>query len=175
MPPTCVTPNVEHELPRDAMAPFAAPADVDEVRPEDREVLLLTERYAFAARLHLPVVGRGGGAAEAVDLVACSSFFAAAKVYRALVGRAQPSWFAWDARDSAATAVLALDRSQAAWLALVDAGLVERQAVEALLNDLVRVRAALLVTFPMVAAERLRRAEVEAGGDGGVQNKRPEA
>ena len=179
MPTPGLTLDLEREFDSSAMTSTPAGVGSSDVRPEDAEVLLWTERYALGARRLLPDLERGSGAAEAVHLIACSSFFAAGKVYRALVGRVDQPWCdPLDARDSAAMAVLALDRSHDAWRALLGAGLVDASAVGGLLQDLQRIRSALAAAFPQVAIERARRAAVAEGAGradaGGRTNKRPE-
>ena len=149
--PTCVLLDLDREFDSPATAPPLGSLQPDgpDVRLEHRAVLVWTERYAFGTRWLLPDVEPGGEAAGAVDLIACSSFFAAGKVYRALVGLAHQPWLdPRDARDSAAVAVLALDRSHQAWLALIAAGLVDGPAVTELLTDLVQVRDAVVAAFP---------------------------
>jgi hypothetical protein len=149
--PTCVLLDLDREFDSPATAPPLGSFQPDgpDVRLEHRAVLVWTERYAFGTRWLLPDVEPGGEAAAAVDLIACSSFFAAGKVYRALVGLAHQPWLdPRDARDSAAVAVLALDRSHQAWLALIEAGLVDGPAVTELLTDLVQVRDAVVAAFP---------------------------
>ena len=161
--------DLDREFDSPATSPPVAGLQPDglDVRLEHRAVLVWTERYAFATRWLLPDVESCGDAASAVNLIACSSFFAAGKVYRALVGLAHQPWLdPRDAHDSAAVAVLALERSHQAWLALIEAGLVNGSAVTEVLEDLVQVRDAVVAAFP----EAGRRSD--SSGQGLVESLR---
>jgi hypothetical protein len=112
-----------------------------DVRPEHAAVLVRAERYALSARRLLPDLEPPDPAAAAVDVIARSTFAAARACFRALLGVAHPRWLdRHETRAAAAAAIQALDQSHAAWLVLLEGGLVETNAVTSLLVDLATVR-----------------------------------
>jgi hypothetical protein len=118
-----------------------------------RSLLARVESYAFHAAQSLPVVDAPPGLRDAARIVARYCFFVSGKIHRALIDIARP--YGGDSRDangSAKAALVALERSHAAWLALSAAKLVPSATAEALLSDLVWLRLEIERVFPHARA-----------------------
>jgi hypothetical protein len=107
-----------------------------EIKSEHRLLMARAEAYAFQAAQALPQAGSTSEVDRAIQIIARSCFFACGKIYRALIGVAQPWGDGLDANGSAKAAMLALDRSQAAWRRLIEASAVRGEAAGALIADL---------------------------------------
>lgn len=128
--------------------------DCDEEIPREHQRLLArVEAYAFHAAASLPEADLSPPFQNAVTVIARYRFFASAKIYRALTGVARPYLAdSIDADGSAKAALVALERSHAAWLALIAAKLVSAVGGEALVSDLVWLRVEIERIFPNAPA-----------------------
>jgi hypothetical protein len=121
----------------------------EEIPRAHQSLLARVEGYAFHAAQSLPAVDASSTLRDAATIVARYCFFISGKVCRALINVAGPcGGDSLDANGSAKAALVALERSHGAWLALSAAKLVPRATAEALLSDVVWLRLEIERVFP---------------------------
>ena len=130
-----------------------ADARGDDLHRVHQRLLARVEGYAFHAAKTLPVVDAPPSLCAAARIVERYCLFTTGKIYRALIVISRSSGADWrDANGSAKAALVALERSHSAWLALTAATLVPPAAAEALLSDLVWLRLEIERVFPHARA-----------------------
>jgi hypothetical protein len=136
-------------LGRRSRAAVGAARAGEEIHRAHQSLLTRVEGYAVHAAQSLPVVDTPPCLRDAARIVARYGFFVSGKIYRALISLARPhDGDSLDANGSAKAALVALERSHSAWLALSAAKLVPPASAEALLSDLVWLRLEVERVFP---------------------------
>jgi hypothetical protein len=138
-------PTLERRSVLEAGSAERASEDIQRVH---RLLIARVEGYAFHAAQSVPLVDAPPALRDAARIVRRYCFFISGKIYRALMNVARPYGDSLDANGSAKAALVALERSHGAWLALSAAKLVPRASAEALISDLVWLRLEIERIFP---------------------------
>jgi hypothetical protein len=146
-----------HEAARQPLTKEELDELMPKVRPEHAAIEARARRYGFRAHDWLEAHGFRGIAdnADSRAVIEWFAFYVAPKVYRALTGLSS-RWPSCDgppdSDGSAKAALLAIDRSHAAWLALVERNLAAMSDVAPFVEDLVWLGEELERVFPSARA-----------------------